>query len=41
MKVVVSLWSADLLDVGAALDRLTGLAWNAESQKTMQYCSAL
>ena len=26
MKAAVSLWSADLLDVGAALDRLTGVA---------------
>lgn len=24
MKAAVSLWSADLLEVGAALDRLTG-----------------
>jgi Xylose isomerase-like TIM barrel len=35
-KLVGPLWSADLLDVGAALDRLTGLAWTRESQKTMQ-----
>ena len=26
MKAAVSLWSADLLEVGAALDRLTGVA---------------
>ena len=26
MKATVSLWSADLLDVGAAIDRLTGVA---------------